>query len=147
MCFSYPALEKFFTQKSALTLGQVGIILSLFGIALFNKLDHGTLTIVSMILFLGFFQFSIGPITFIHIFETNVDSITGFANQVLWIIAFLTSFVTPTLIANLTVSGTFAFFGTSSLFFLFYTACFVKNTSRFEVDSNGLLRAINLTEK
>ena len=85
------------------------MILSLFGITLFNYLDLNTLMIATMVLFLCFYEFGIGSIVFIHIFETNVDSITGVANQVLFFMVFTTSLITPTLIANLTVSGTFAF--------------------------------------
>ena len=47
-----------------------------------------------MVLYICFFEFGIGTICFIHIFETNVDSITGFANQVVFFLVFITSLVT-----------------------------------------------------
>ena len=123
------------------------MILSLFGITLFNYLDLNTLMIATMVLFLCFYEFGIGSIVFIHIFETNVDSITGVANQVLFFMVFTTSLITPTLIANLTVSGTFAFFGALSSLSLLYFTFFIKHTSYYEKNKDGNMEEVKLTEK
>lgn len=121
--------------------------MSLYGIALFNYFDQSSLMLVSMVLYLCFFEFGIGTIVFIHIFETNVDSITGISNQVLFIMVFTTSLITPTLVSSLTVSGTFVFFGSCSLVGLVYIALFVRDTSRIETDGEGQQSTIKLTEK
>ena len=58
-----------------------GLVVSLFLVALLSYLEKNGLMIIFMVLYLMLFQFGIGTISFIHIFETNVDSIIGFANQ------------------------------------------------------------------
>ena len=82
--------------------------------------------IIVMLLYLGFYEFGIGTIVFIHIFETNVDAITGLGSQWVFILGFTTTLITPTLLVKLTVSGLFAFYGALSLLCLIYIAVFVK---------------------
>lgn len=151
MSFSYPALCNYFRQKTALVFGQTGVVLSLYGIAVFNYFEFNSLMLASMVIYLCFFEFGIGSIVFIHIFETNVDSITGVSNQVLFVMVFTTSLITPTLIDSLTVSGTFLFFGSCSLVGLIYIILFVKDTSRIvksEADDNKSSSTIvKLTER
>ena len=147
MCFSYPALSKYFRQKSALILGQSGMVLSLFAIAIFNYLGHNTIMLLWIVLYICFYEFGIGTICFIHIFETNVDSITGLANQVLFFMSFITSLFTPTMINQLTVSGTFVFFGACSLLSLIYILFIVEHTSHYEPNEEGTLELIKLNEK
>lgn len=104
--------------------------------------------ILFMVLFLIFYQFGIGTIGFIHIFETNVDSIIGFANQMLFFMVFLTSLMTPSLIKHLSVYGTFTLYGVISLAGLIYMLCFVKQTSYFqEAADGGKKQIIKKTEK
>ena len=111
---------------------------SLFLISIFCHLELNVMLIVSMLLFLTFYEFGIGTISFIHIFETNVDSITGFANQVLFLMIFLTSLFPPTLIFNLRVTGTFILYGTISFLLLIYMTLFVKDTSmRQDISADG----------
>lgn len=100
-----------------------------------------------MLLFICFYEFGIGTIVFIHIFETNVDSITGFGSQWVFFLGFLTSLVSPTLIDKLTVSGFFIVYGVISLVCLLYMICFVKQTSRIETDENGKKKIVEMTEK
>lgn len=137
MLFSYPALSKYFRQKTALLIGQIGMVAALFSITLFNQLELNTLMIITMLLFLGFYEFGIGTIVFIHIFETNPDSITGLGSQWVFILGFTTMMITPTLIVKLTVSGFFVFYGSLSLLCLLYIAFFFKDTSRIEIDEQG----------
>jgi hypothetical protein len=104
--------------------------------------------LVCMVLYLIFFEFGIGTIVFIHIFETNVDSIISFSNQVLQMMVFTMSLITPTLITHLTVSGTFVFFGSWSLIGLIHMSFFIKDTTeRIETDKNGNQSVVKLTEK
>lgn len=113
------------------------MVISFFGTMLFNEIDQNILLILFLALFFCFFEFGIGTIVFIHIFETNVDSIIGFSNQTLFFVGFVTTIITPTLINKLTVSGMLIFFGTCNLIFLVYIMCFVKQTSYIEIDENG----------
>lgn len=78
--------------------GQVALICSIFGIAIFNIFKSNVVMIVFMITSLCSFQFAIGTIAYMHVFQTTVDSITGFANQILFFMVFFVSFITPTLI-------------------------------------------------
>ena len=100
-----------------------------------------------MVLYICFYEFGIGTICFIHIFETNVDSITGLANQVLFFMIFITSLFTPTLIEYLTVSGTFFMFGSLSLLSLIYMIFIVEHTSLYEENTEGNLEEVKLSEK
>lgn len=138
MSASYPIFSKYFRQKSALMIGQFGMVLSFFGAMLFNKIDQHILLICFLALFFCFFEFGIGTIVFIHIFETTVDSITGLANSTLFFVGFLTTLITPTLINKLSVSGMLVFYGTMNLLSLLYIICFVKQTSSIETDDDGL---------
>jgi len=103
--------------------------------------------LIWMVLYICFFEFGIGTICFIHIFETNVDAITGFANQIIFLLVFITSLVTPTMIDKLTVSGTFVFWGVCSSFTLLYMVCVVKHTSRLVKDKYGRTHIVELMEK
>ena len=123
------------------------MVLSLFGIAIFDYLDHNTIMLLWMVLYICFYEFGIGTICFIHIFETNVDSITGLANQVLFFMIFITSLFTPTLIEYLTVSGTFFMFGSLSLLSLIYMIFIVEHTSLYEENTEGNLEEVKLSEK
>ena len=105
---------------------------SLFMMSLFVHMEVNVMIIVSMLLFVTFYEFGIGTITFIHIFETNVDSMTGFANQVLFFMIFMTTLFSPTLINTLKVTGTFILFGTISLIAFFYILVLVRDTSKRE---------------
>ena len=76
--------------------------------------------------FFCFYEFGIGTIIFIHIFETNVDIITGIANQILFITGFITTLITPTLIDKLQVSGTFGFFAACNFLGFLFIAVFMR---------------------
>ena len=117
--------------------GQTGMVLSLFCITMFNYLEHNNLMLLAMVMFLCCYSFGIGTIVFIHVFETNVDSIMGLANQTVSFMGFATSLITPTLIVKLTVPGTFAFYGFFSLLGLIYMTKFVRHTSIIETDKDG----------
>lgn len=147
MCFSYPALSKYVRQRSAMLLGQACTVASLFAIALFNHLEHYEMMLLWMVLYICFFEFGVGTSCFIHIFETNVDSITGFANQVVFFLVFATSLITPTLIEKLTVSGTFLFFGSTSFLTLVYMACCLRHTSRLVKSKDGRTQIAEMMEK
>lgn len=123
------------------------MVLALFGTMLFNEIDQNILMILFLALFFCFFEFGIGTIAWIHIFETTVDSITGLANQTMFFVGFCTTMITPTLIKKLTVSGMLIIFGTFNLFFLLYMIFFVKQTSSIEIDENGQKQIIEMTEK
>lgn len=108
------------------------MVFSLFAIAVFSQLGHDTIMLLWIVLYICFYEFGIGTICFIHIFETNVDSITGFANQVLFFTCVVVSLFTPTMMAELSVPGMFYFFGTASLICLIYMICIVEHTSHYE---------------
>lgn len=127
--------------------GQVALIISIFGIAIFNAYEMNSMMIVFMVLSLCCFQFAIGTIAYMHVFQTTVDSITGFANQVLFFGVFLVSSITPTLIEHLQVSGCFAFWGGWSTIAFIYMCLCVKHTSYIKVNDDGTKEIIILTEK
>lgn len=123
------------------------MVVSLFSVTLFNSLSLNTLTIIALTIFLCFYEFGIGTIVFIHIFETNVDSVTGLGSQTVFFMGFATSLITPTLITKLTVSGMFSFYGGLSLLCLLYMVCFIKHTSRIEKGEDGKQVIVELNEK
>lgn len=147
-CFAYPAFSKYFRQESVMIYAQLGMVTSLFCITLFNYIELNGIMILFMVIFLFFFQFGIGTIGFIHIFETNVDSIIGFSNQILFYVLFISSIITPSLIEHLSVYGTFSFFGAISLAGLFYMICFVRHTSYIkESAENKRKEIVKCTDK
>ena len=145
---SYTVLAKYFRQKVALVLSQTGLVASLFGISLFNHLGFDWLMLFSILLFICFYDFGVGAIAYIHIFETNIDSIVGFANQLIFFMVFSTCIMMPTLIEKLTVTGTFLFYGTCSFLGLIHMIVFIEHTSYLKINKiTNKFEIIKLTEK
>ena len=70
--------------------------------------------IASLISVIGFTT-SLGAVPFIYVSETCCDKGLSFATINLWSFGILTIFVTPFLIEDLTMAGTFFFFGSFSI--------------------------------
>jgi len=107
----------------------------LIGIVVFNELQETVLVICALLLFLISFQLSMGPIFFIHVTETCVETVVGFANQILFIFVILTSLITPFLIDYTGTRGVFIFYGSLSIIGLIHISIYVKDSS-YTVDTD-----------
>ena len=76
-------------QRCNLIVGQIMVCTCLFGIVVFNEMQETTLLIGALLLFLISFQLSMGPIYFIHVTETCVESVVGFASQILFLVVIM----------------------------------------------------------
>jgi len=78
-------------------IGHIGVVVCLPCVAIFEKIGQDILVLVFLIIFVCIWNFGIGAIFNIHVLETNIDSIVGFSNQVLFLWVVVTIFVTPIL--------------------------------------------------
>jgi len=107
----------------------------LIGIVVFNELQETVLLIGALLLFLISFQLSMGPIFFIHVTETCVETVVGFASQILFIFVMLASLITPFLIDYTGTRGVFIFYSSCSIIGLIYMCIYVKDSS-YTVDTD-----------
>ena len=70
-----------------------------------------------------------GPIYFIHVTETCVESVVGFGSQILFIVVIMSSLITPILIDYTGTRGVFIFYGSCSVIGLIYIFIYVKDTT------------------
>lgn len=114
--------------------------------------DQNILILIFIQLFIFFYQYGIGGIKYIHIFETSVDSVVGFGNFIVYFSVACISIITPILLDNFTEIGAFSFFGVFSLLGLLYFIFFVKATNmcvyQYEKDGGKIsYEIISLSEK
>lgn len=145
--YAYPVLSKHFRQKQALIFGHVGMTISLFAIVIFKMLHQNMMILVAINLFICFFEYGVGCIMVLHLFETNVDSIVGLGNFMLFIGVAIVSLIFPMQLDKFTEIGTFTFYGIGSLIGILYIIFFVKPTNKMGVDQNGFPEIQSLSEK
>lgn len=88
---------------------------------------------MSMICVVIAFQASIGPILFIHAFETCHPAIVGFANFGVYFWAVTSAYIGPIIMGKFGITTLFTLFGLLSLVGVFYSIIFVKDTTYAEV--------------
>jgi MFS family permease len=117
-----------FGQRKALMWGQIAMCLFLAGIVVSSLANLNVMVIVFIILFIGAFQLSFGPIAYMHCQETCVDVAIGMANQGVFLAAVVTSILTSYLVEKIGVIGMFSFFLSCSLIGAIYIKLLVKDT-------------------
>lgn len=94
-----------------------------------------------------FFQYGVGSILVVHIFETNVDSIIGLGNFMLFIYVTIVSLITPLLLDLFSEIGTFSIYGVGSLLGIFFTYFIMRPTNKFIKDQHGKQEILSLSQK
>ena len=69
-----------FGQRNTLLWGEVCLFVSMMGVVVAGIFNAGVLVIILMIIFIISFQFSLGPIAFMHAQETCTDVAVGVVN-------------------------------------------------------------------
>ena len=113
-------------------IGQIVLTGGLVAIVIFNLFNFSFGTIMSMICVVIAFQASIGPILFIHAFETCHPAIVGFANFGAFFWAVTSAFIGPIIMGKFGITWLFTLFGSISLLGVFYSTIFVKDTTYTE---------------
>lgn len=113
---------------------------------MFNEIEMSSLVIVCMALFIISFELSIGPISFIHAQETNIDVIVAFSQNVLYLSMLVVNFITPLLVQNLGVRGTFSFYCACNILSVVHQLIFLKETS-YKLGPDGEKIKLNDREK
>ena len=90
-------------------------------------MDFGVVASLGVYLFV--FTMSIGSLFFVHAAETTVNSINGLALQSLFMWILILSVLSPILINETGIAGTFGFYATTTFLGLIYQCIFVKDTT------------------
>jgi len=85
--------------------------------------------IVMVVMFVIGFELSVGNVGFVHAQETTIDSVLGFTNMQIGVWLCISTLITPILIENTGVRGTFIFYGSYSIVFLLYVIVFLRDTT------------------
>ena len=119
---------KFFGRRTIYIVGCFGMGFShvVAGIALLK--NQYLIGFSCIILYIVFFQLTIGNVTYIYTAEVAVDSAAGVALAVQFVNMTLISFTTEYMIAILQVHGTFLYFGTFCIIGGILSILFVKET-------------------
>jgi len=115
-------------------------------VILFNELDIAPLLILSMATFIISFEVSIGPITFVHAQETCIEISVAFSQNILYLSMLLINFITPLLVQNLGVRGTFGFYFVANILSVLHQSILIKETS-YRTGPDGEKIKLNDREK
>lgn len=88
--FAFAILSKYFRQKGALIVSQIGIICCLFSLVIFQEMKQSLMIMMSIAAYISFFQYGIGTICWIHLFETTLDAMVGLGNMFIFFWIFTT---------------------------------------------------------
>mmetsp|Transcript_5238 Transcript_5238/g.6216 ORF Transcript_5238/g.6216 Transcript_5238/m.6216 type:complete len:491 (+) Transcript_5238:21-1493(+) len=121
-------LLRFFGRKLLLIGGQIGMGVSLLLLAIFAITDSQVMIKVLTLFFVGFFEFSIGPILWLYAAEIMTETGMAAASLITWIITIVFGLFTSKLFDLLTPEGMyFTFTGIDVVGFLFIIF-FIKET-------------------
>lgn len=98
-------------------------------IIVFIQAEHNSLMLFMIIMFVLISQSTTGPIKFIHIFETCVDSAAGLNEFLLFIINSAVAIICEKLIKEIGTQGMFAFFASFTCVGTMYYILFLKDTT------------------
>lgn len=104
-----------FGRKTLLIQGQLIMGLNFFVMGYCLNYDYKMAVFVSSLVFIAGFATSFGPVSFLYASETCSDKGMSFVTLVHWSMGILTTFITPYLIRDFTMAGTFYFYGGFSL--------------------------------
>jgi SP family galactose:H+ symporter-like MFS transporter len=130
-------------RKPLLYAGIGGMMIALFTLA--YAFAHGAsgslgaVTLVALMVYVGCFAFSLGPILWLLLSEIYPLAIRGRAMSIAtlanWVANFAVSFVFLTMIHVFGSPLTFAIYGTICLVTIWFVRTFVRETKRLELDS------------
>ena len=107
-------------------IGSIGMCLAMFIISLFEYYSWSVLyKFILILVFIGFFESSLGPVGFIYASEVMIDKVLGFSMLQNWILVIIVGIGFPVLSRpdNLNSYGVFALFGLLNLMILLFV-CF-----------------------
>lgn len=121
-------------RKALMLVGFIGMAICNFIIGYSSEMGANPWVVVAFILvFLIFFEFSIGTIFWVYCSETMIDKSVGIAVAVNWTAA---TFVVGTLlelISQIGLAGTFYFYGSISAFSIFFILIFVPESKNHKL--------------
>jgi SP family galactose:H+ symporter-like MFS transporter len=130
-------------RKPLLYAGIGGMMIALFTLA--YAFGHGAsgslgaVTLVALMVYVGCFAFSLGPILWLLLSEIYPLAVRGRAMSIAtlanWVANFAVSFVFLTMIHVFGSPLTFAIYGTICLVTIWFVRTFVRETKRLELDS------------
>jgi sugar porter (SP) family MFS transporter len=130
-------------RKPLLFTGVAGMAIALFALAFaFSQGGNpaiGGITLVALMVYVGCFAFSLGPILWLIISEIYPLRVRGRAMSIAtlanWAANFVVSFVFLTMINTFGSSWTFAIYGAICLVTIWFIRTFVRETKALELDS------------
>ena len=122
-------LVKVVGRRPLLLYGQIFMSFFMMMIGFFKVTKSYTEMFITMNLFIGAFQLSIGSVAWLYVAETTVDQASGFCMTGNFITCILISFSMEYLMASaLQVQGTFWLFGVLTAIGAIFVFFFVKET-------------------
>jgi len=122
-------------RRRLLLIGTSGMTLSLTVLSIVvleRNFFNDAVACLSLICYVAFFAMSLGPVTWVVLSEILPLSIRAVGMAIAlagnWLANYTVSFIFPDLIHQLGVSGSFALFGSLSLFALLFVFCFIPET-------------------
>lgn len=126
-------------RKPLLLVGCAGMAVSCVALALVFQLSHGapppsagTFAVVSLVLYMAFFEISLGPILWLLLSELYPLQVKGIAMSVgsttCWLMTLLVQLAFPTMVAGMGNAGSFFFFGAASALSGLWIARYVFET-------------------
>lgn len=132
-----PLLTRF-GRKTLLIFGQLGMGSSLLVLAILSIVGSPTGIIVFTLIFVAFFELSIGPILWLYAAEIMTESGMAAASLITWIITIIFGLFTSRLFELLTPKGMYFTFTGIDILGLLFILFFIKETkgkSKSEIES------------
>lgn len=134
---SIPLLTRF-GRKTLLIFGQLGMGSSLLVLAILSIIGFPTGIIVFTLIFVAFFELSIGPILWLYAAEIMTESGMAAASLITWIVTIIFGLFTSRLFQLLTPKGMYFTFTGIDILGLLFILFFIKETkgrSKAEIES------------
>lgn len=122
-----PLLTRF-GRKTLLIIGQIAMGSSLLVLAILAIVEWRTGIIIFTLLFVAFFEFSIGPILWLYAAEVMTESGMAAASLITWIITIIFGLFTNRLFDLLTAQGMYFTFTGIDIVGLLFIIFFIKET-------------------
>lgn len=108
--------------------GQFAVFICLILLIVFERLNVSSMLLVMLYVYVIAFQGGFGSLFFTHAAETTVDAANGLANLSHFSWMLITSLMTPTLIDNAGLSGTFGLYAAICFIGVIYMYCCLRET-------------------
>ena len=135
---------KYFRRRTVFVWGHLAIGLAHMSIGFFAYVEYPNLVLVSMLLFVFFFQNSSGCITWLYCSEVAVDVVLGLVGFSAYFVIFILVLTTNFMMESETLHpwGTFWLFGSLSLAAALWFYLYVKETKHLNDKQKKSLYAV-----